>query len=164
MAWRMETSQVWRSMPSWLFRTVGKQQVHEHRLAVTTCRDGGRHRLGVAAHLAGNVGEALRPGPVTNELAEDLAELLDIYDHGDTVIWPDGHSAASVRRLLKEHRCHPPAITLGGDAGSHNSNSNSSINSSSPHRDLTTGGSPPGDLPTGGSPPGDLPAGAPPLW
>ena len=126
MAWRMETSQVWRSMPSWLFRTVGKQQVHEHRLAVTTCRDGGRHRLGVAAHLAGKVGEALRPGPVAKELAEDLADLLELHDDGITVLWPDGQSAASARRLLEEHRCHPPALTLLGDGSNSNNNSNSS--------------------------------------
>ena len=136
--------------------------MHEHRFAATVSRSGARHRLGVATHLAGNVGEALRPGPIDRHMAEDLADMLELLDEGVTVNWPQGQSAMAARRLLEEYHLHqrarppPPALTLAAEAphGTDSSSNSSSIGSSSPPGDLpASSSSSPRDDPLTGGPP-----------
>ena len=68
------------------------------------CTCGRRHRLGIPTHLSGNVGEALRPGPIDTATASDLADMLDLHDEQLSVSWPAGMNAGSARVLLADYR------------------------------------------------------------
>ena len=69
------------------------------RLWNRTC--GTRHRLGIAVHLAGKVGEALRPGPIDDVRAADLADMLALS--ADERCWADGMTEARAREAVQEH-------------------------------------------------------------
>ena len=93
-------------MPSWHYRGETQRQ----RLS----RDGLRHRLGVPTHLASSVGEALRPGPIDTDTADDLADMLEMHDEHMSVVWPAGMTAGKARTLLAEHRASPSNVPCGG--------------------------------------------------
>ena len=73
-----------------------------HRPYLTpVCLDGhGRHRLGVADHLALRVGEARRPGPIDDETAAIYEDMLDLPP--SEVSWGTGMSNKRAQELLRQ--------------------------------------------------------------
>ena len=94
-------------MPSWQCQEERRQWQRSHRHLQTYQIDGDRHRLGVAAHLAGKVGEALRPGPPHSDYADELTECLQMLDEGMNVVWDPGMNARLARIRLAEHVAIP---------------------------------------------------------
>ena len=118
LAWVKTTWDANRWMPSWQCQEERRQWQRSHRHLQTSQIDGGRHRLGVAAHLAGNVGEALRPGPPHSDYADELTECLQMLDEGMNVVWDPGMNARLARIWLAEHAAIPARSgPIGTDEG-----------------------------------------------